>query len=118
MDDCPTSFATNLPLLPSLIPVTIVTTYADPLLTLVITFGEDMDQTVEPLPAEFVIVVDGVSKTPISFTWDSATQCTITYSEGVLGPTVVRLRYPAGSARFLSLLAERVTPFDFLTTGP
>lgn len=118
MDDCPISFAASSPLLPSLIPVTIVTTYADPLLTLVITFGEDMDQTVEPLPAEFVIVVDGVSKTPITFLWDSATQCTLTYSEAVLGPVVVRLRYPTGSSRFRSVLLELVTPFDFLTSGP
>ncbi len=118
MDDCPICFATSLPLLPSLIPTTIVTTYADPLLTLALAFGEDMDETVEPLPAEFTIVVDGVDKTPITFVWDLAFQCTLTFSEALLAPTVVRLRYPTGSSRFRSVLLELVTPFDFLTSGP
>ncbi len=118
MDDCPICFGTPSPLPPSFLPTSILTVYIDPTLTLGLTFGENMGQTVEPLPTEFVIVVDGVDKAPLTFTWASATEATITYSEVALGPVVVRLRYPTASARFRSVLLELITPFDFLTSGP
>lgn len=93
-------------------------TYADPLLDAVLTFGENMNQTSQPLPGDFVLVVDGVEKVPILITWDSATELSIEYSEAILGPTVVRCRYSAINPDFETALFEKVTPFDILGTGP
>lgn len=118
MDDCPTSFASSHPLLPRFIPASSAWTYVDPALEVVLTFGESMDQTSEPLPGDFVFDVDGVEKTPVSVTWDSATELSIEYSEATLSPTAVRCRYSTQNPDFLSVAGELVTPFDILVTAP
>lgn len=118
MDDCPIPFRTSLPLLPVLNPASSAWTYVDPALEVVLTFGESMDQTSEPLPGDFVFVVDGVDKTPISVTWDSATELAIGYDEAVLSPTVVRCRFSTKNSDFLSVAGEIVTPFDILVDAP
>lgn len=105
-------------MLPRLNPASSAFTYADPLLDVVLTFGENMDQTSQPLPGDFVLDVDGVDKVPILITWDSATELSIHYSEAVLGPTIVRCRYSTINPDFESALFEKVTPFDILVTAP
>lgn len=92
--------------------------YADPDLVLVLEFPVDMDQTVEPLPAQFAIDVDGVPKTPISLGWTDADTMTLTYQEAVLGPSVVRLAYDHMFPNFISLVDQPVFPFDLLGVGP
>ena len=104
--------------MPRLIPASADWTYADPALDVVLTFGENMDQTSEPLPGDFVLDVDGVLKTPIAVAWDSATELSVEYSEAVLGPTVVRCRYSTINPDFESALFEKVTPFDILVAAP
>ncbi len=116
--DCRICFATSHPLSPRLIPASSNWTYADPAFEVVLTFGENMDQTSQPLPADFVIDIDGVEKTPDTVTWDSATELSLDYNEAVLGPTVVRCRYSKINPDFESALFEKVTPFDILVTAP
>ena len=118
MDDCPISFKTHQPLSPRMIPVSSDWTYSDPLLSVVLTFGETMNQTKEPLPAEFVFDVDGTEKTPINAAWDSATEFSIEYEEVTLGPSIVRCRYSAINPDFVTAAGEVVTPFDILVTAP
>ena len=118
MDDCPTPFFTSQPLSPRLIPASSDWTYADPLLDVVLTFGENMNQASQPLPGEFVLDVDGTLKTPILVTWDTATECSLHYSEAVLGAAVVRCRYSTKNSDFVSAAGEVVTPFDILVTAP
>lgn len=118
MDVCPISFATSHPLLPRLIPASSAWTYVDPALDVVLTFAENMDQTSQPLPGDFVLDVDGTLKTPINITWDSATELSVEYSEVALGPTAVRCRYSKINPDFESALFEKVTPFDILVTAP
>jgi len=105
-------------LLPRLIPASSDWTYADPLLDVVLTFGENMNQVVKPDPAEFTLDVDGTDKVPILTTWDSATELSIHYSEAVLGAAVVRCHYQTKTDNFKSVLKEQVTPFDILVTAP
>lgn len=88
--------------------------YADPDLTLVVTFPVAMDQTVQPAPGHFVIDVDGVPKTPDSLGWTDPLTLTLPYSEAVLGPSVVRLQYPLQLPNFKSLQGQPVFPFDLL----
>jgi len=104
--------------LPRLIPVSSDWTYADPLLDVVLTFGENMDVGVQPPPGAFVFDVDGTLKTPVLVTWDDATHLSIHYNEVTLGPTVVRCRYSTSGEDFISALGELVTPFDILVTAP
>lgn len=118
MDVCPISFATSHPLSPRMIPASSAWTYADPLLDVVLTFGENMNQVTQPLPGDFVLDVDGTLKTPVLVTWDSATELSLHYSEAVLGPTVVRCRYSSINPLFETSLGEKVTPFDILVTAP
>lgn len=118
MDDCPTFFSSSHPLSPRFNPASSAYTYADPVLDVVLTFGESMDQTSEPLPGDFIFDVDGTLKTPISVDWDSATELSVQYDEAVLGPTVVRCRFSAKNPDFLSIAGEVVTPFDILVTAP
>jgi len=92
--------------------------YADPDLTVKLTFAENMDQAVQPLPSDFVLTVDDVVKTIYTITWISATELAIDYSEALLACTIVGLRYSTKSSRFLSLLDELVTPFDLIITAP
>jgi len=101
-----------------LIPYVADWTYADPLLDVVLSFSENMDQTSQPLPGDFVLDVDGTLKTPVLVTWDGATEVSLHYSEAVLGPTVVRCRYSTINPDFESALFEKVTPFDMLVTAP
>ena len=75
-----------------------------------------MDQTVEPLPGEFIIDVDGVPKTPDTLGWTNPTTMTFTYNEAVLGPSVISLEYPDMLPNFISLAAQPVFPFDLLIT--
>lgn len=105
-------------MLPRLIPASSDWTYADPLLTVTLTFGETMDQTTKAPPGDFVLVVDDVEKIPISTIWDDANDFTMTYSEATLGAAVVRCRYSAKNPLMLSVLGELVTPFDILVTAP
>jgi len=81
-------------------------------------FVEDMDQTTAPPVGDFVIWVDGMDKTPITAAWTGARNFTLTYSETVLGPSVVRTRFATKNPLFLSVLGELVTPFDILITAP
>lgn len=101
---------------PRLIPASSGWTYADPLLDIVLLFGENMIIATEPDPADFVLDVDGTDKVPVNITWDSATQLSIEYSEAVLGPSAVRCRYSTINPDFESALFEKVTPFDILVT--
>ena len=116
MDVCPITFSAGPPLLPSLWPDSQEWTYADPILSVQLDWNEVMIDGVEPLPAEFEFLVDGVPKTPTTFIWNTTTQCTLTYSEALLGPSVVRNRYQTSSPRLLSVLGELVTPFDQLVS--
>ena len=118
MDDCPITFSTHHPLSPRLIPASSDWTYADPLLDVVLTFGENMNQAVQPLPGAFVLDVDGTLKTPILVTWDSATECSLHYSEAILGAAAVRCRFSTIDPLFESAAGEKVTPFDILVTAP
>lgn len=118
MGDCPIGFATPQRLLPRLIPASSAWTYADPALEVVLTFAEDMDQTSQPLPGDFVLDVDGTEKTPDTVTWDSATELSLNYSEVALGPAAIRCRYSTINPDFKSVLLEKVTPFDILVTAP
>ncbi len=101
-----------------MIPASSDWTYADPLLDVVLTFGENMDQTSQPLPGDFILDVDGTLKVPIFITWDSATELSIHYSEAILAPTVVRCRYSTINPNFVTVAGEVVTPFDILVTAP
>ena len=116
MDDCPTSFKSRLPLLPSFWPSALDWTYVDPLFDMLLSFDEDMDQTIFPLPAEFILTIDDIEQTISAVTWDDATTLSVEYSEAVLNPIVASLRYPTSSPRFLSVLGELVTPFDLPST--
>lgn len=118
MGDCPIRFSSSHPLSPRFIPASSLWSYGDPVLDVVLTFGEAMDQTEEPLPGDFVFDVDGVEKTPISVTWDSATELSIQYDEATLGPSVVRCRYSKVNEDLRNIALEVVTPFDILVTAP
>lgn len=118
MDVCPIPFRASQPLLPRFIPTSSDWTYGDPILDVVLTFGETMDTGVEPPPDAFVFDVDGTEKVPVTITWDDATHLSIEYSEAVLGPTVVRCRYSTKADDFVSAAGEEVTPFDILVTAP
>jgi len=104
--------------LPRFIPPTTAWVYADPVLTVAIDFPEAMDQTAQPLPGDFVLTVDDVVKPIASLSWISALTMTLLYSEAVLGPTVVKLRFSTKSPLFRSVLGEIVTPFDLVITAP
>ncbi len=114
MVGCPTASFTNLQSLPSSTPLSFTWNYVDPNLILVVTFPVDMDQTVEPLPAQFIIEVDAAAKVPDTLGWTNPTTMTLTYAEAVLGPTVVRLQYPQMFPNFISLVDQPVFPFDLL----
>ena len=116
MVGCPTASFTNLQLLPSSTPTSGTWAYADPTLTMVLTFPVAMDQTVIPLIGQFVAEVDGVPKAPGTVVWNDATHMTLTYLEAVLGPAVVRLQYDQMFPNFVSLDAQPVFPFDLLLT--
>ena len=116
MDDCPICFATKAALLPSATPTSGEWTYVDPALVIPLFFPVDMDQTVEPLPAQFIIDVDGAPKTPDALGWTDATTMTLTYNEAVLGPSVISLEYPDLLPNFVSLQGQPVFPFDLLIT--
>lgn len=116
--DCLNPFSVGPALSPRLIPASSVWSYADPALDIVLTFGENMDQTSEPDPGDFVLDVDGTDKTPTNITWDSATELSIEYSEATLGPTAINCRYTKINPEFESALFEKVTPFDILVTAP
>lgn len=90
----------------------------DPDLSVTLNFAEDMDQTVQPLPADFVLSCDDVVKTIDTVTWVGARELAIDYSEVALAPTIVALRYSTKSSLFLSLLDELITPFDLIITAP
>lgn len=89
-------------------------TYVDPNLAITLTFGESMDQTVVPLPAQFVLTCNDVVKVPDTVSWDDATHLSIDYAEAVLTVDLCYLRYMAKDPNFLSVLDELVTPFDLL----
>lgn len=115
---CLIPFSTPLPLLPRFIPSATLWAYADPILTITLTFAEDMDQTVAPDTTDFVLTVDDVVKTLATSIWQDARNIELEYSEATLAPTVVDLRYSAKSINFLSVLDELVTPFDLEITAP
>lgn len=77
-----------------------------------LTFPVDMDETVEPVPADFVLLSDGVPKTPDSLGWDTATTLELEYSEVLLDPVLVRAQYPLMAPNFQSLVGQPVFPFD------
>lgn len=116
MGDCPITFSTAVPLLPRMIPASTLWSYIDPDMTLTLTFGETMDQTVVPVPADFVLTVDDVVKVPSDVHWTGATTCVLDYSEVALAPNDVHLRFSTKTPLFLSILDELVTPFDLFIT--
>ena len=77
-----------------------------------VTFGEDMDQTVAPVAADFNLELDGVPKVPTAVHWTTATTLVLDYSEALLDPALVELRFSTKTDQFLSVLGELVTPFD------
>lgn len=79
-----------------------------------LSFPVDMDQTVEPVGADFVLLVDGVPKTPVVQGWDTATLLELSYQEALLAPAVVRCQYPDMLPNFRSLQLQPVFPFDLL----
>ena len=102
--------------MPSATPTVAESSYLDPQLEITLTFPVDMDETVEPLPAQFVIDVDAVPKTPDSLSWGDATHLLLIYSEALLAPSVIRTQYPQMFDNFVSLVGQPVFPFDLLTT--
>lgn len=118
MDVCPITFYTGPPSLPRFLPSASIWAYADPLLTITLTFPENMDLGDEPPATDFVLTVDDVVKTVLDKQYTDATHFELTYSEGTLGPSVVEVRYSRKSALFQSALEELVTPFDMIITAP
>jgi len=117
-EDYPIPFATPHPLLRRFIPSSSVWSYIDPDLMVTLTFGEDMDQTVVPLPADFVLIVDDVDKTPDVVHWGTARTLVLDYSEGSLSVGQVRCRFSTKTDLFRSILGELITPFDIYVTAP
>lgn len=114
MDVCPISFGASQQLLPNAQPTSGTWNYAVADLTGDIIFPVDMDETVEPLPAEIIIDVDGVPKTPDSVSWVDATTLSYAYNEVALGPVVVKFQYPQMFPNFKSLAGQPVFPVDLL----
>jgi len=83
--------------------------YADPNLSIVITFQSAMDQGVQPFPFEFTIYANDVTKTPDSLNWTSATTMLINYAEAGLGVGPFDIQLPAATDR-LRCLAGSVIP--------
>jgi len=115
---CLIPFSTPLPLLPRFLPDSTEWTYVDPLLSVELYFTPNMNIGVEPVPADFVLLVDDVEKTALSSSYFDANQLTLTFNEAALGPTVVKLRYSAKNPDFVSAAGEVVTPFDLVITPP
>lgn len=118
MDVCPIPFNTPHPLSPRLIPASAEWTYVGSDLDCTFEFGEVMDQTATPPAAAVILTVDDIVKTPTSVAWNDGTHCTFTYTEALLGPSVVSARYPAKHPDFRSNLGELVTPFDMAVAAP
>lgn len=114
MGDCPTTFNTPAPLLRRLIPSSSEFSYADPALEITVDFAQDMDNGVTPVPGDFVLTVDDVVKTIDTVSWDDNRHLSVDYSEAVLGPTVVELRFSTKTANFITDVDEFVTPFDII----
>jgi len=100
------------------LPDTLNWVYADPTLTITLTFPETMSEVTTPVPGDFVIIVDDVEKTPLDVEWGMVNDLAITYDEAILGPTAVRLRFPTKTDLFISDLDELITPFDLLVSAP
>jgi len=103
-----------VPLLPRFLPVTLDYTYVDPNLAITLVFDENMDQTVVPLPAQFILTCNGILKIADSIAWDDATHLSVDYSEAILDVDPCLLRYKAKNINFLSVAGELVTPFEIL----
>jgi len=88
------------------------------MLTITLTFPETMSEVTTPVPADFVIIVDDVEKTPLGVEWGMVNDLSITYSEALMTPTVVKLRFSKKTDKFISVLDELITPFDLLVSAP
>lgn len=113
---CRIPFTTSLQLLPSSTPTEGTWTYIDPTLSGQIEFPVAMDQTVIPDKTDFILEVDSAAKPLDTVVWADATHLGYSYDEAVLGPTVVRMQYPAMLPNFRSLQGQPVFPFDILLT--
>lgn len=114
MDVCPISFGPSRPSLPSATPTSGTWNYTVADLTGDIDFPVLMDQTVQPLPAEIILLVDGVPKTPDSLNWFDPQTLQYAYNEVALGPVVVRFQYPQMFPNFRSVAGQPVFPVDLL----
>ncbi len=113
-DDCPTPFFRNHLLPPRVLPSGFDWVYFNPDLDLTLSFPTPMDTTHQPLPAQFIILVDGVPKTPDLLFWIDPVSMAIAYAEPSLAPSVVRLIYSEASPLFHDLTEHQVFPFDIL----
>lgn len=91
--------------------------YADPDLTIVITFQSAMDQTVTPLTSEMNIYANDVLKAPDGIAWQTATKLNLIYSEAALPPDY-DVELPAATDRLRSLIQTVIPPFRLDTLGP
>ncbi len=88
--------------------------FTSPVLTIDLLFALIMDSSVTPLPADLVILADGVPKLPLTTIWATNQRLTVTYDEPSLNPTTVRLQLPASVQDFRDATLHVVFPFDIL----
>lgn len=112
MDVCPICFATSHLSLLSQQPTGVRWNYTVSDLTVFVDFATTMDVSVQPLPAAFVIDVDGVPKTPDSVSWDTSTALLLEYDEAALAPIVVKAQLPVADPLLRSSGLFIVQPFD------
>lgn len=113
-DACPIPFGAKLPLPPELLPFGFLWDYETAELELCLLFFTPMDTTLLPAPSDFIILADGVPKTPDSVAWFTDFLFQLTYSQPALNPTTVRLSLPESVGDFHSVNFIPVSPFDLL----
>lgn len=114
MDDCPIPFGAKLPSPPELLPIGFLWDYEDNELQLCLIFVKTMDATFTPAPSDFILLVDGVPKTPDSVTWLDTRVLEIIYNQPALNPSVVNLELPESVGTFHSITFVPVSPFDIV----
>lgn len=112
MDVCPTCFAVKAQLQHSHPPCIAYWTYDDPLLSVYLSFTEDMDTGVAPPASLIKIDVDDVQKTATDFEWKTDRMFFAEYEEAALGPVDVDVKTLATHPNFRTALLALVFPFD------
>lgn len=114
MDDCPIPFGAKLPSPVELLPAGFLWNYQNINLQLCLKFNEQMDNTFTPAPSDFILLVDGVPKTPDSIAWSGVFVLEINYSQAALNPSNVNLELPESVGPFHSITFVPVSPFDIV----